>query len=156
MFSASIFDSKYTAKDGIERNTRYNKNYVMNALIGKEWQTGKHKNNLFSANIRLNYLGGNRIESIDRQSSINQQEIIYGETNGNVSFTKKHPDTPITSFTISYRKNKPKYSSVWSLQVLNATQTEEFDTDIYNTKTNMIESKFSRTMVPNLSYKIEF
>jgi len=156
MFSASIFDSKYTAKDGIERNTRFNKNYVVNALIGKEWQVGKNKNNLFSANIRLNYLGGNRVEGIDRQNSINQQDIIYSETNGNLSFAKKHPDTPITSFTVSYRKNKPKFSSVWSLQVLNTAQTEEFDTDFYNMKTNMIESKFSRTIVPNLSYKIEF
>jgi hypothetical protein len=42
------------------------------------------------------------------------------------------------------------------LQVLNATQTEEFDNDFYNFKTNRIESKFSKTMVPNLSYKIEF
>ena len=156
MFSASVFDSKYTATDGIERNTRFNKNYVVNALIGKEWHVGKHKNNLFSANIRLNYLGGNRIETIDRQNSINQQDIIYGETNGNISFAEKHPDTPITSFTVSYRKNKPKYSSVWSLQVLNAGQTEEFNDDFYNIKTNMIDTKFTKTMVPNLSYKIEF
>ena len=156
MFSASVFDSKYTANDGIERNTRFNKNYVVNALIGQEWQIGKNKNNLLSANLRLNYLGGNRVESIDEQSSINQQDIIYGETNGDISFTEKYPDTPITSFTISYRKNKPKYSSVWSLQVLNSAQAEEFEKDFYNVKTNTIDSKFSRTVVPNLSYKIEF
>jgi len=156
MLSASVFDSKYTANDGIERNTRFNKNYVLNALIGKEWQIGKKKNNLLSANIRLHYLGGNRIESIDEQSSINQQEIVYGETNESLSFTKKHPDTPILSFTLSYRKNKPKYSSVLSLQILNATQTKEFESDYYNIKTNKIEQKYSRIMIPNLSYKIEF
>ena len=156
MFSASVFDSKYTAKDGIERNTRFNKNYVLNALIGKEWQVGINKNNLLSANIRFNYLGGNRAESIDAQRSIDQEEVIYGETNGELSFAKKYKDLPITSLSVSYRKNKPKHSSVWSLQVLNSSQAEEFDKDIYNTKTNMIESRFSRTMVPNLSYKIEF
>jgi hypothetical protein len=156
MFSASVFDSKYTAKDGIERNTRFNKNYVINALIGQEWQMGRHKNNLLSANLRLNYLGGNRVEAIDEQSSLNQQDIIYGETNGKRSFVDQYPGTPITSFTISYRKNKPKYSSVWSLQVLNSAQAEEFEKDFYNLKTNMIDSKFSKTVVPNLSYKIEF
>lgn len=156
MVSVSIFDSKYTGADDIERNTRFNKNYVANALIGKEWQVGKNKNNIFSANIRLNYLGGNRIESIDRENSLNQKEIIYGETNGNISFTEKYSDAPIVSFTISYRKNKRKYSSVWSLQILNATQSEEFNNDFYNLKTNMIDSKFSKTMIPNLSYKIEF
>ena len=154
--SASIFDSKYTATDGIERNTRFNKNYVLNALIGKEWQVGKNKNNLCSANLRLNYLGGNRIESIDEQSSINQQEVIYGETDGTLAFTAQHPATPILSFTLSYRKNKPKSSSVWALQVLNATQTEEFETDFFNINTQTIEQKYGRIMIPNLSYKIEF
>ena len=156
LVSTSVFDSKYTANDGIERNTRFNKNYVLNALIGKEWQIGKNKNNLFSANIRLNYLGGNRMESIDKQSSISQQGIIYGETDGVFSFAEKHPDTPILSFTFSYRKNKAKYSSVWSLQVLNVAQAQEFDIDYYSLKTNTVEQKYSRIMIPNLSYKIEF
>ena len=156
LLSASIFDSKYTANDGVERNTRFNKNYVFNAIIGKEWQVGPNDNNIFGANFRLNYLSGNRIESIDMQNSLDQEEVIYGETNGNLSFSEKHPSTPILSFTVSYRKNKPKYSSVWSLQVLNATATSEFEEDYYNTKTNTIEQRYSQLIIPNLSYKVEF
>mgnify|MGYP000467319275 CR=1 FL=1 len=156
MLSGSFFDSKYTANDGIERNTRFNKNYVFNILLGKEWQVGRAKNNLLSANIRFNYLGGNRIESIDQQASMNEQEVIYGETNGEISFADKFPDTPITSFSISYRKNKPKYSSIWSLQVINSGQTEEFDHNFYNLNTGMVETNFSATVIPNISYKIEF
>ncbi len=156
MLSASFFDSKYTANDGIQRNTRFNKNYAVNALIGKEWQVGKSKNNLLSANIRFNYLGGNRAESIDEQSSMIQKEVIYGETNGELSFAKKFKDLPITSFSVSYRKNKPKYSSIWSLQVLNSSQAEEHDKDIFNMNTGVIETKYSNTVIPSLSYKIEF
>jgi hypothetical protein len=144
LLTASLFDSKYTAIDGIERNTRFNKNYVINALIGKEWQVGRNDNNIFGANFRLNYLGGNRIESIDRES--------YGE----ISFSERDQDTPIVSFTISYRKNKPNHSSVWALQVLNATQTEEFESNVIHTGAQTIERRYSKTMVPNLSYKIEF
>ena len=156
LVSASFFDSKYKANDGIKRNTRYNKNYVFNILIGKEWLIGKGKNNLLSTNIRLNYLGGNRMEAINEQASIDQYEIVYGETNGNISFANKYPNTPIFSFTVSYRKNKPKYSSIWTLQVLNASQTKEFESDYYNIKTNTIDKKFNRIMIPNLSYKMEF
>lgn len=156
MVSASIFDSKYTGNEGVERNTRFNKNYVFNVLIGKEWQVGKDKNNLFSANIRLNYLGGSRIESIDQTSSILNEEVIYGEKNGNISFTKKLADVPIFSFAVSYQKNKQKYASIWTLQVLNTTQTKEFETDYYNINTNTIEQKYSKLLIPNLSYKIEF
>ena len=156
LLTTSIFDSKYTANDGIERNTRFNKNYVLNAVIGKEWQVGRNNNNTFSANFRLNYLGGNRIESIDTQSSLNQQDIVYGETDGELSFSNKHQDTPIVSFTLSHRKNKPNHSSVWSLQILNASQTSEFESNIFNTNTQSVERKYAQIMVPNLSYKIEF
>ncbi len=156
LFTTSIFDSKYTANDGIERNTRYNKNYVFNAILGKEWQVGKNKNNIFGANFRLNYLGGNRIETIDSEASIVNQDVVYGEVGNEISFSEKHKDLPIGSFTLTYRKNKPRHSSVWSLQVLNAGTTQEFQTDVFNTNTQSIEQKFSGIVIPNLSYKIEF
>jgi hypothetical protein len=154
--TASLFDSKYTAADGVRRNTRFNKNYILNVLAGKEWAVGKNKNNILSANVRLNYMGGNRKEPIDRQASVIDKEAVYGEANGATAFNDRFADTPIFSFTLSYRKNKPNYSSVWSLQVLNATGTKEFSNDYYNIKTGQIENKFEGIMLPNLSYKIEF
>nr|WP_319269843.1 carboxypeptidase-like regulatory domain-containing protein [uncultured Draconibacterium sp.] len=154
MLTASVFNSKYTAADGIERNTRFNRNYVFNLVAGKEWQTAR--NNIFSANIRLNYLGGNRIEPIDMDASLQQHDVVYGETNGNIAFSRKHDDLPVVSFTLSYRKNKAKYSSVWSLQVLNANGSEEYSNDFYNLKTNQIDTKYDGLVIPNLSYKIEF
>ncbi|MGW9686464.1 TonB-dependent receptor [Flagellimonas sp. 2504JD1-5] len=156
LFTTSIFDSKYTANDGIERNTRYNKNYVLNAVFGKEWQVGKNGNNTLGANFRLNYLGGNRIEAIDSEASIMNQDVVYGETGNQISFSEKYKDLPIGSFTLTYRKNKPKHSSVWSLQVLNAGATEEFQRDVFNTNTQSIERKFTGIVIPNISYKIEF
>ncbi len=100
LLTASVFDSKYTANDGIERNTRLNKNYVFNAVVGKEWQLGRDNNNILSVNIRLNYLGGSRAEAIDEVKSFEEQRIVYGESNGERSFTRKHNDTPIWSFTL--------------------------------------------------------
>ncbi len=156
LFSGSLFDSKYTAGDGIQRNTRFNKNYVVNALVGKEWKVGKEKNNLVSANLRMNYLGGNKKEAVDEPSSIAAQDVVYGETNGNLSFEEKFPDLPVFSFTLSYRKNKKKHSSVWSLQVLNASQTSDFQSNIFNLNTQTVQEKYTSIPIPNLSYKIEF
>jgi len=156
LFTASVFDSKYTTADGVERNTRFNKNYVFNALLGKEWVVGKDKNNILSANLRLNYMGGNRKEPIDRETSINTKDIVYAETNRELAFDEKFKDMPIFSFTLSYRKNKAKYSSVWSIQILNATSTKEYVEDYYNIKTGGIDTKYQGIVVPNLSYKIEF
>lgn len=154
MVTASVFDSKYTAADGIERNTRFNKNYVVNLIAGKEWQI--RQNNMLSANIRMNYLGGNRIEPIDMEASMQQQDVVYGETDGNIAFSKSHDALPVVSFTLSYRKNKAKYSSVWSLQVLNAGGAKQHSKDFYNIKSNTIDSQYDDLVIPNISYKIEF
>lgn len=154
MFTASLFNSKYVAADGIERNTRFNRNFVFNLMAGKEWTL--RRNNSISANIRLNYLGGNRIEQIDMDASLQQKEVVYGETDGNLSYSDKFDDLPMWSFTLSYRKNKPKYSSVWSLQVLNSSGTEEFSYDYYNLTTNQIDTRYDGVVIPNISYKIEF
>lgn len=156
LFTASVFDSKYKDAAGVTRNTRFNKNYVVNLLAGKEWIVGQNKNNILSANIRLNYLGGNRREPIDTQASMLDREVVYGETNGERAFSHRFDDTPVISASISYRKNKPGYSSVWTLQILNATGTREYSNDYYNLKTGKIETNYEGVMVPNLSYKIEF
>ena len=154
--TASIFDSKYTAADGTERNTRFNKNYVFNGLIGKEWMLGKGKNNVLSANFRINYSGGNRIESIDVPASEMEKEVVYGETDGTLSFEEKFKDTPVASFSVSYRKNKPNYSSIWSLHIINAGSAEEYSHDQFNLRSGNVETKHQGIMVPNLSYKIQF
>lgn len=156
LFTASIFDAKYTATDGIERNTRFNKNYVFNGLIGKEWAIGREQNNSIGVNLRLNYLGGNRIAPIDKVASLAAKEIIYAETNNQLAFSEQFDDAPILSFTLSYRKNKANYASTWALKVLNATASKEFVNDFYNLKTNELDRKYDGIFIPNLSYKIEF
>jgi len=154
--TASIFDSKYTPTDGIERNTRFNKNFVFNVLVGNEWMLGRNKNNVLSTNMRINYLGGNRKEPIDMQSSTTNKDVVYGETNGSIAFSDRYKDVPVVSLSVSYRKNKPNYSSVWSLHILNASSAQEYSNDLYNLTTEKVETIFDGIMLPNLSYKIEF
>lgn len=156
MLTGSFFDAKYKAADGVERNTRFNRNYVFNFLIGKEWRVGANKNNLINTNIRLNYLAGNRIENIDLGKSLTQKEVVYGENDGNLAFSQQLPDSPIVSFSFSYTKNKPKHSSVWSLQVVNALGTEEYQKDFFNIKTMNMDTKYTRILVPNISYRVDF
>ena len=156
LMTASLFDANYTDAQGVTRSTRFNKNYVVNGLMGKEWVVGKDKNNLLSVNGRFNYLGGNRKETIDQQASMLAQDVVYAETGGQESFADRHDDMPIISFTVSYRKNKPSYSSVWSLQVLNATAAKEYSNDWVDLRSGKVETKYEGIMVPNLSYKIQF
>lgn len=153
MLTGSIFNSKYTANDNVERNTRFNRNYAFNIMAGKEWKIGT--NNILSANVRVNYIGGNRKEPIDYSASQNQ-DIVYGETDQTIAFNDKFDDLPVVSLAFSYRTNSKNHSSVWSLQILNVTGKEEYSHDFYNLVTKEINTKYDGIVIPSLSYRIEF
>lgn len=153
LVSASLFDSKYQGGDAVWRNTRYNRNYLLNVLGGKEWAFGKSDQNAFGLNLRLSYQGGDRISPVDRDATLAAQEVIYDETN---AFADRKPDVFLVHFTANCQINRPKVGHTISLKMLNATGTKEFYGYRYNLKAGTIDAHEEALIIPNLSYKIEF
>ena len=153
MITASLFNSRYRAGDGIWRNTRYNRNYVFNLLAGKEWMLGSNKQNIFNANVRLSYQGGDRYSPVDRTSSLQKGDVIYFEKE---AFSKQYAPSFVCHFTIGYKINKEKIAHELALKMINATMSEEYFGHKYNLKTNTIDLDKEMIMIPNISYKIEF
>jgi len=153
LFTASVFDSKYKGGDRIERNGLYNKHYIFNLLGGKEWKVGRSKHNIVGVNARFSYLGGDRLTPMLEAESIQQQDIVYDYAN---AYSEKEKDAKVLSFSISYRVNKSHHAGIWSFHLLNALGNEEFRGYEINDKTGLPEKKFDQSIVPNLSYKIEF
>lgn len=148
LITGSVFDSRYLGGDNVWRSTRYNRNWIANILIGKEWKTGKTKSNLFSANLRLTMQGGERITPVQYQN--------YSLVEDANAFSKTLPVQNILHSTITYRINKNKYSSLWSLQLINALSTPEIQGYVYNLQSEKVEYKKDVLFIPNVSYKIEF
>jgi len=139
--------------DGIERSTRYNTNYVVNVLVGKEWTMGISENKFLGVNARLNMLGGQRVLPLDRTSSLTMRNVVYDYSR---PFEDQKPNIFHLNASITYRINKKKHASIWSLQVLNLLGSEENYGYFYNYRTNQLEEYKVVIVVPNLSYKIEF
>jgi hypothetical protein len=68
LMTTSLFESKYTGSDGVERNTAFNGNYVFNLLAGKEWKVGK--SNAITFDVKGTYAGGRRYSPILLDESI--------------------------------------------------------------------------------------
>ena len=81
MITASLFDSRYCGGDGVWHNTRFNRKYVLNGLIGKEWMLGRNKQNILSVNLKLTLQGGERYAPIDVEATMNHpdKEVQYDE-----------------------------------------------------------------------------
>ena len=153
MITGSIFNSQYKGGDNIWRDTRYNRNYAFNFLIGKEWEMGKNKQNVLGLNARFSYQGGDHYSPINTMFSTQNQEAVFDETK---AFSKQVSPAFTSHFTASYKINKKKSAQEIALKIINATQFKEFMGFQYNYQTQKVDEHREAIFIPNLSWKIEF
>lgn len=115
MLTASIYDSKYRGGDSVERNTKYNQNFVFNVLAGKEWQT--KKNNTFGINGKFTILGGKRQAPVNHEASNQFEYVIY---DNNRIYEEQLTTSFYVDLSINYTINKAKYSHSLIFQAKNA------------------------------------
>ncbi|MCW5907246.1 MAG: TonB-dependent receptor [Chitinophagales bacterium] len=153
MLTTSLFNSKYKAADGAWRNTAYNVNYVLNALGGKEFVVGKKKNNIIGINTKLIWRGGQRYTPVDLEKSIAANETVYDNTN---AYNKKLPDYFRMDFGLSFRRNKKKYSWVFSFDAQNIINRQNVARYVYSPDKQAVVVKRNIGIVPVLSWKVMF
>jgi hypothetical protein len=151
LVTSSIFKSTYKADDGIWRNTRYNKGYVINLLVGKEFNL--KNNRVLGINGRFIYTGGERYSPVLMEKSLKEKDVYYDESK---AFEAQMPATKYLDLSITYRINKQKHSSVWALQVKNVLLAPMYEGYNYYYKSGKVENQPQAVLVPSISYKIEF
>src|SRR5690606_32994572 len=77
MSTVSLYDSKYKGSDGIERNTDFNGNFIINGLIGKEFKVGENKKNKISLGLKVTYAGGKRYGNVNQVMTDSIKEIVF-------------------------------------------------------------------------------
>jgi hypothetical protein len=152
LISGSIFQSQYKTDQPDWYNTRFNKNYLFNFLVGKEFRLGK-KQSLLGINLRMSTQGGTRYSPIDDAASTIKQDVVFDESS---PFSLQADPGFIFHFTINYEWYRSNVSHKISLKVLNATNQKEFQGFRYNLTTNGVEEFREALIIPNISYKISF
>lgn len=152
MFSNSLYQSKYTASDGKERNTRYNGNYVSNFIAGKEFIRGNNRR-VFGANIKLVAAGGFRRTPIDLEKSQEQGYTIYKDA---AAFSEQNPAYFRTDIRLSMRWNRKHLTSTLSLDIQNITNRKNVDNQYYDPYKGKMVTAYQVGLIPILNYKVEF
>lgn len=155
MLSSSLFESKYVAKDGIERNSRFNVNYLGNLLVGKEFQlsSGNNKNKVLSVNAKLSLAGGRWYTPVDLEAS---RESGYTKLYEELAFTEKGEDIFTGNLAIAYRINNKRTSQELKLDIQNFTNNAAKLDQWYNSTTDEIEYSTQLPLLPVLMYTIQF
>ena len=153
MATASLFNSEYQGDDKVWRNTRYNHNFALNFLTGKEWLMGKNKNQILNLNARLSLQGGEHYSPINTTASVSNQSVVFDEAR---AFSQQYTPAFTSHFTASYKINKKKTAHEFALKIINLTQYKEYLGFQYNYLTQTVDTKREAVFIPNLSYKIDF
>mgnify|MGYP001627122937 CR=1 FL=1 len=151
--TASLFDSRYTGSDGVERNTLFNSNYTTNVLAGKEWPVGKSKQNVFTLSGRISWTGGRRYVPIDLAASQANLDETY---DWSVAYLNRYPDFFRLDWRIGFKRNKKRFTEEWAIDIQNATNRQNFFAEQFNVKTGQIQTFYQVGLFPVALYRITF
>ena len=144
LVTTSLFDSKYEGSDGIERNTAFNTQYVINALAGKEWRVGKNKN-FFSLNLKVTAIGGKYLIPINVEKSQQMGRTIYRPE---LAYSEQQDPYFRTDLRLSYRKEYTRSTLEVSLDLQNLTNNKNIFDQSYNPRTNAIVTQYQQSFFP--------
>jgi len=160
LINASVYQSKYTALDGIERNTKYNGNYLINFLAGKEFdRLGKKANQTLNLNVKAFIGGGKKIIPLLKDEA--GQAYIDTENDSHwdydKAYTDKIEDIHLVVLSASYKWNKPKATHELFLNIDNITNTMGRIDEFYDEREpDNIGYTTQFGIFPNLMYRVYF
>lgn len=155
LLTASAFNARYRGGDGVWHAARFNRHYIFNALAGKEWATGRHRQNVWSVNLKCTLQGGDRYSPVDEAATRAHPDLEtqYDETR---AYSRQLPPMCLVHYTLSYRMNRRHVSHEFAVKGLNATGYKEYFGHAYNLKTGAIEPRRLKNSLFNLTYRLDF
>jgi len=151
--NGTVYDSKFKNYLGEEYHSKYNGSYAFKGLFIKEYKVGNQKQNLISVGARGIYLGGLRYLPIDLEASLahNSQVNIWDH-----GFTEKADDYLRIDIQFSFKRNKPKYTGEWRLDIINVTSRKNVRYIRYNNSIRALETEYQNPLIPLLTYRVKF
>lgn len=158
LYSASLFQSKYTGSDNKVHNTDFNGNYIMNLLTGLEYGVGKSKKNSISIGTKFTYGGGRRYSPINIPASNAVMDVIPVSDSVN---TKQFDPYNRLDFRLSYKINGKHVSTEIALDILNVMSTKNvlalsYAPDPADLKKDPLIKNYQLGFLPLLYVKVDF
>ena len=150
LITVSLFNSTYKGNDGIERNTSFNQNFLINIVGGYECII--REKNFITINLKNVFAGGKRYVPIDPVASGNAGETRY---NWNDAYSKRYKNFFRTDLRIGYKINMQRMSFEIAADLQNITNSKQPFMEFYDPTTGKIKSMLQFGFLPMLTMKIE-
>jgi len=159
MSTASVYDSKYKGSDGIERNTDFNGNFIVNMLGGYELRFGEKDKNAWVFGTKYTVGGGRRYSPIDTAATrLDGANVIIVDSERNEFQYRNYSRWDLK---LGVRLNTKKATHEISIDVANVLDTknilkESYFDDPENPGSKIFALEYQLGRLPNFWYKINF
>ncbi|MBN2893288.1 MAG: TonB-dependent receptor [Bacteroidales bacterium] len=153
LITTSLFESKYTAWDNTERNTKYNGNYVVNALGGYEIKLGDFSTLAFD--IKGMIAGGKRYIPIDETLSKQNGTTEYFWLD---AYKEQYDPYFRINARITFKTNAKKayMSQEWGLDLQNISNHQNIFSQDWDRNSNSVRTYYQQGFMPMMTYRILF
>ena len=152
MVTGSIFQSEFQDHKEDWYSTRWNSNFNLTILGGKEFVMGPSRKNTLGVNGKLMFMGGNRYNPVDREASQAASEVI---TTGDW-FSGQVKNYFRSDLSLNYTVNREKLSHQISIQIQNVSNRSNIADIEYNLETDSFEEYNMTGLFPIFNYRVEF
>lgn len=158
LYSASLFDSKYTASNGKTFDTDFNGNYMMNLLAGLEYEVGKSKKNSINISSKFTYGGGKRYSPVDIAASNAVMDVVAD--NDKVNTLQFNPYNRL-DLRVAYKINGKKAAYEIALDLVNLMNTKNilalsYSPDPANINADPLIKNYQLGFLPLFYVKVDF
>lgn len=149
--AGSIYNSRYTGSDGVERNTTWNGNYNLKALGGYELRISPK--NTLSFDTRITWTGGRRYIPVDMDASRVNGDAVYDLSR---AYEPRYKDYFRWDIKVSFAFNGKRASHSLALDFQNVLNTKNIFSQYYDPATQEIQTKYQLGFLPLAYYRVEF
>jgi hypothetical protein len=158
LYSASLYDSKYTASNGKTFDTDFNGQYMMNLLAGLEYGIGKSKKNSINVSGKFTYGGGKRYSPVDIAASNAVMDVVAD--NDKVNTLQFNPYNRL-DLRIAYKINGKKAAYEIALDLVNLMNTKNvlalsYAPDPANINADPLIKNYQLGFLPLFYVKVDF
>lgn len=159
LLTGSLYESRYAGSDGIERNTAFNSNYILNAVGGKEFilklgsKKDKPRTYRLSIDGKVATAGGQRYTPVDIAASLKQAGTVYRDEQ---AFSQQYDPYFRTDIRIAFRMEGKRASQEWAFDVQNLTNHQNPAFQRFNRNTGEVETVYQLGIWPMMQYRVEF
>jgi hypothetical protein len=153
MANGSLFNSTYLTYSKKEFNTRYNRNYQVNIVAGREWKTGAEKRRVLGINAKVLASGALRDSPIDVDASRLKREAVYVQDR---YFTSNGDTYYRLDVGFSYKINRKGSTHSFMFDVQNVTNHQNLYGSYYDADKAKVRKVYQMGFFPIFNYRIEF